>query len=105
MSVSEKLSKDQGGLLSAAETTRYRCIIGALQYMIITRPDISFSANRVCQYLQAPTDEHWEAVKRILRYLKFTHGVGLAIKKSFSVLLSAFSDADWAMNPDDHRST
>lgn len=61
--------------------------------------------NKVCQFLQTPTTAHWSAVKRILRYLKGTLGLGLKIVKSSSNLVSAFSDADWAGSVDDRRST
>lgn len=47
----------------------YRQIVGALQYATITRPDIAFAVNRVCQFMHSPTLPHWQAVKRILRYL------------------------------------
>jgi histone deacetylase 1/2 len=59
------------------------------------RPDISFSVNKVFQYLHAPSTVQWTAVKRILRYIKGTLKVGLTFQKSSSRLLSAFSDADW----------
>ena len=59
----------------------------------------------MCQFLHAPSTVHWTAVKRILRYLKFTMGLGIKIVKSPSMLVSAYSDADWAGCPDDRRST
>lgn len=102
---SDKLSMYSGDSLSAEDTTRYRSVVGALQYLSLTRPDISFCVNRVCQFLSAPTIVHWAAVKRILRYLHATSDLGLCFTKSGSSLLSAFSDADWAGNPDDRRST
>jgi histone deacetylase 1/2 len=71
----------------------------------LTRPDISFSVNKVCQYLHAPTTPHWTAAKRILRYVQGTIQVGLTFQRSSSSLLSAFSDADWAGCLDDRRST
>jgi histone deacetylase 1/2 len=71
----------------------------------LTRPDISFAVNKVCQFLHAPTTSHWAAVKRILRYLKQSTKFGLKIGKSPSLLVSAFSDADWAGCLDDRRST
>jgi hypothetical protein len=61
--------------------------------------------NRVCQFLSAPTTNHWAAVKHILRYLHATSDLGLCITKSGSSFLSAFSNADWAGNPDDRHST
>jgi histone deacetylase 1/2 len=61
--------------------------------------------NKVCQFLHAPTTEHWSAVKRILRYIQDTSKVGITFVRSSSTLLSAFSDADWAGSIDDRRST
>lgn len=43
-------------------------IISGLQYVTITHPKIALSVNRVCQYIHAPRDVHWKAVKCILRY-------------------------------------
>ena len=105
MAVSEKLSIFEGDPLGPQDTSRYRSIVGALQYLTLTRPDISFAVNKVCQFLHKPTTVHWSAVKRILRYLKFTSGIGLRIHRSLSTLVSAFSDADWAGCSDDRRST
>jgi Reverse transcriptase (RNA-dependent DNA polymerase) len=83
----------------------FRSIIGALQYVTITRPDISFAVNRVSQYMHAPTVSHWAAVKRILRYLIGTITHGILISSSSSHSITAFSDSDWAGCPDDRRST
>jgi histone deacetylase 1/2 len=105
LSVSEKLSLTEGEALSSDDSTRYRSIVGALQYITLTRPDIAFSVNKVCQFLHAPTTVHWTAVKRILRYLKGTLSLGLRLSKSGSTMVSAFSDADWAGCLDDRRST
>lgn len=76
-----------------------------LQYLTLTRPDIAFPVNKVCQFLHAPTTHHWAAVKRILRYLKQCTRLGLKLSKSRSMLVSAYSDADWAGSLDDRRST
>jgi histone deacetylase 1/2 len=101
----EKLSREGGDLLSSDDATRYRSIVGALQYLTLTRPDLTFAVNKVCQYLHSPTTTHWTAVKRILLYVKGTSDVGLRIMKSSSMLISGFSDADWAGDIDDRRST
>ena len=105
LSTSEKLSLHEGTLLGENDTTKYRSIVGALQYLTLTRPDISFAVNKVCQFLHASTTVHWEAVKRILRYVKQCTGLGLRIHRSVSTLISAFSDADWASCIDDRKST
>jgi len=70
LSTSEKLSCYDGKLLGAGDATRYRSIVGALQYLTLTRPDLAFAVNKVYQFLHAPTSVHWTAVKRILRYVK-----------------------------------
>jgi histone deacetylase 1/2 len=94
MSSIDKLSVYDGDPLGPKDITEYRSIVGALQYLTLTRPDISFAVNKVCQFLHKPTTVHWSAVKRILRYLQHTIGMGLRIRKSLSTLVSAFSDAD-----------
>jgi hypothetical protein len=103
----EKQRHNDGDHLSSQDTTRYHSVVGALQYLSFTRPDISFSVNRVCQFLSAPTMTHWTAVKRILRYLRATTTTTycLYFTKCGSTLLSAFSDTDWVDNLDDRRST
>lgn len=79
--------------------------MGDLQYLTLTRPDISYSVNKVCQYLHAPRTTYWTAVKRILRYRKSSEGLGFQITKSPSLLVTAYSNADWAEFADDRRST
>jgi histone deacetylase 1/2 len=105
ISTVDKLSIADGVKLGPVDATRYRSMVGALQYLTLTRSDISFAVNKVCQFLHAPTTVHWKAVKRILRYVQGTLGVGLKIRNSVSTTVSAFSDADWAGCVDDRRST
>jgi hypothetical protein len=105
MSATEKFSKTTGKLLDDKSAFSYRSTVGALQYLCLTRPDIAFAVNRVCQFLATPTDVHWSAVKRILRYVKGTINFGLHFQKSSSTELSVYTDADWAGCPDDRRST
>lgn len=81
MSTTEKLSKAEGEAMLPAEVTKYRSTFGVLQYLTLTRPDISYSGNKVCQFLRAPTTQHWTEAKRILRYLKHTSEVGFKIRK------------------------
>ncbi|CAL2227672.1 unnamed protein product [Prunus armeniaca] len=86
------------------DVTEYRSVVGALQYLTITRPDISFAINQVCQFVHQPTTIHWISVKRILHYLKATYFHGLFYKPS-SLCLTTYSDTDYAVDPDDRRST
>lgn len=97
-----KMSKHDGLLLD--DPSEYRSLVGALQYITWTRPEITYSVNQVCQHMQAPTNLHLIATKRILRYLKFTLDYGIVLKKG-RLDVSAFLDADWNGNPDDRRST
>jgi hypothetical protein len=103
--VTEHLSRDSGVPLSDKDALVYRSTVGALQYFTLTRPNLSFAVNKVCQFLSKPTDVQWEAVKRILRFVKGTATTGLLLKRSLSTLLSIFTDADWADCVDDQRST
>nr|KYP61335.1 hypothetical protein KK1_015822 [Cajanus cajan] len=101
----QQLTKD-GTLFD--DPTLYRSIVGALQYATITRPEIAFSVNKVSQFMCLPMEEHWKVVKRILRYLKGTLGHGLLFTPATSTNpfnLTAFTDADWAADPNDNRST
>lgn len=56
------------------DATLYRSYVGALQYLTITRPDLSYAVNQASQFLHAPTDHHFSLVKRILRYAKMKRG-------------------------------
>jgi hypothetical protein len=105
LSSSAKIATHDGVRLSPEDATKYRSIVSALQYLTLTRPDISFSVNKVCQYLQAPTSVHWTAVKQILRFLKHTISFAFVIRRSSSTMVSVFSDADWAGCTDDRKST
>jgi hypothetical protein len=105
LSTFEKLSLTDGSKLVPEDCTRYRSLVGALQYLTLIRPDILFDVNKVCQFLHAPTTVHWSVVKRILCYVHGTIDIRHKIKRSKSMMVSAFSHADWAGCVDDRRST
>ncbi|PKI35921.1 hypothetical protein CRG98_043675 [Punica granatum] len=86
------------------DSSLYRSVVGSLQYLLLTRPDIAYGVNQVCQFMHRPTTTHWTAVKRILRYLKGTITYGLHICPGRISSIHGFFDADWAGNPDDRRS-
>jgi histone deacetylase 1/2 len=88
-----------------SDATHFCQIVGTLQYLTVTRPDICFAVNRVCQFMHAPIDSHWAAMKRILRYLRGTTSHGLHITRSSSFALHGFTDADWASSVEDRKST
>ncbi|KAI5348844.1 hypothetical protein L3X38_001731 [Prunus dulcis] len=90
--------KDDGKPYS--HPAQYRSIVGALQYLTFTRPDIAFSVNQACQFKHNPMESHVVAVKRILRYLKGTIDFGIHFQPGL-LNLQVYSDADLARDPND----
>jgi hypothetical protein len=90
LSSSTKIAAHDGVPLSPEDAIKYRSIVSALQYLTLTRSDISFSVNKVCQYLHAPTLVHWTTVKQILRFLNHTISFAFVIRHSSSTMVSAF---------------
>ena len=79
----------------------YREAIGSLMYAsVATRPDISFAVSTLSQFLENPGEAHWEAVKRIFRYLAGTKGHALTYGGEREEL-TGYTDADGSSQ--DHR--
>ncbi|RVW37753.1 Retrovirus-related Pol polyprotein from transposon RE1 [Vitis vinifera] len=97
-----KFSQDEGDLLD--DPSMYRRMIGKLLYLTITRPDLSFSVNRLSQFLAKPQIPHLHATYHVLQYVKATVGQGLFYSSSSAIELKAFADSDWAACPDTRRS-
>ena len=85
--------------------TDYRRLIGKLQYLAFTRPDLAYVVNKLSQFMHCPQHSHWQAVKRLLRYLKATSMYGLQIRRSSISQLHVYSDSDWAGDVLDRTST
>lgn len=100
---SPKLSSASGQPLDNA--SEYRSLAGALQYLTLTRPDISYATQQACLFMHSPTEAHFQLLKRILQYIRGTTKHGLMIHKSANSDIVAYSDADWAGCPDTRRST
>lgn len=73
-------------------SSKFLWIFGSLQYLSLTCPDISFSTNKLLQFMHRLTQNHWTAVKRLFCYLKqtFIHD----INKANNPILSIFSNAN-----------
>jgi hypothetical protein len=85
--------------------TEYRALVGSLQYLSLTRPDIAFGTNKLAQFMQNPSTMHWLALKRLLRYLAGSCDKGIFISATAPLNFHAYSDADWAGDKDDYIST
>jgi hypothetical protein len=70
-----------------------------------TRPDISFVVGLVAQYMQTPHEIHWKEAKRILCYVRGTVQFEIHYSSRGNPLLVSFTDADWAGDPNDWKST
>jgi len=87
-----KLSTEQGNVLTNPES--YRRVIDRLLYLTLTRPDISYAVQHLSQFLQQPTDSHYQSAMYVLRYLKGTLNKGLLYPKDNIFQLTTYSDAD-----------
>jgi hypothetical protein len=87
------------------DSTQYRSLAGALQYLTFTRPDITYVVQQIYLYMHDPREPHLAALKRILRYLQGTLSFGFTLHHSPPADLVVYTDADWAGCPETHRST
>ena len=88
-----------------ANPTAYRSLVGALQYLTFTRPDLTYVVQQICLHMHDPRESHLAALKRLLRYVRGTVNFGLVLHRSPSAELVVYTDADWAGYPDTRRST
>ena len=103
MVTNTKLGINPSGQL--VNITLYRSIIGCLLYLTASCPDISFNVG-VCARFQAnPKMSHLATVKRIIKYVSGTSDFGLFYSKESNVFLVGYSDANWASNANDRKST
>ena len=100
---SSSLTQSSGSPLSYP--TKHITVVGSLQYLSLSCQDVSFAVNKMSQFMHASTDEHWNIVKPILRYLCGTLNDGLLLHNNLPLSLHALSNADWVGNKDDYSST
>ena len=103
MATNGHLDLDEGG--NPVDQKFYHSMIGSLLYLTAPRPDIMFSVCMCAQFQAAPRECHLIAVKKILRYLKFTPNIGLWYSKGVHFDLVGFSDSDYAGCKVDRKST
>jgi hypothetical protein len=98
-----KLSKNGEGRL--IDSTKFRSLVGNLMYLTATRPDIMYAVSLVSRFMEKPHSNHWEAAKRILRYIKGTVDYGIFYEANVPVKLIGYTDSDLAGSIDDCKST
>ena len=97
-----KLSAIEGPLFH--NPTLYRSLVGKLNFLTNTRPDLAYSVQTLSQFLQAPKISHFSALQHVLHYVHNTSSQGILLKASDKLLLQAFSDSDWGACIDTRRS-
>ena len=96
------LSKNNGKSISQQ---KYAQTIGSLMYVMnCTRPDITYAVSKLSRYTSNPGLDHWKAIVRVLRYLKYTQNYGLHYSK-YPVVLEGYCDANWISDTKDSKST
>ncbi|XP_074299935.1 uncharacterized protein LOC141631120 [Silene latifolia] len=88
-----------------ADASLYKSLVGALQYLTFTCPNIAYVVQQICLFMHDPREEHWSALKRITRYVKGTTSLGLHIGPSSTSTITTYTDADCGGCPDTRRST
>ncbi|GKF79344.1 hypothetical protein Tco_0234912, partial [Tanacetum coccineum] len=102
MDTSEKLMPNNGQAVSQLE---YSMMIGCLMYAITcTRPDIAFVVGKLSSYTNNPGTQHWQAIQRVLNYLKKTMDFRLTYI-GYPSVLEGYTDARWISNIEDNSST
>ena len=96
-----KLSVDQGDPYSDA--TNYRCLVGKLNFLTNTRPDLSYTVQTLSQYMHSPTVLNYKALLHALHYVGCTSGQGILLRASDTLSLQAFSDSEWGACSDTRR--
>ena len=103
MSPNVKLTVDLLG--KSVDLSLYRSMIGNLLYLTASRPDISYNVGVCARYQAHPKESHMTTLKRIIKYVTTTADFGVWYSKDTNDVLAGYSDADWAGNTDDRKST
>ena len=84
----------------------YQSAFGSLMYLLVgTRPDITYTVSNLARFSSKSTTDHWNAVKKVMRYLRGTTKLGIHYFSECSKELIGYSDADWGGDINDRKST
>ena len=103
MSLNIKLTIELLG--KSVDSSLYRSMIGSLLYLTASRPDINYSVGVCAGYQANPKESHMIVLKRIIKYVKSTADFGVWYSKDINDVLARYSNANWAGNADDRKST
>ena len=103
MAANAKLTNNPSS--ESVDVTLYRSMIGCLLYLTARHPDIAFSVGVYSRFQSNPKVSHLNAVKRIIKYVSGTCDYGLFYTKESNMSLARYSNADWAGNANDRKST
>ena len=94
----ERLKLTKASTVAKVDATLYQSIIDGLRYLVHTRPNIALAVGYVSRFMEDRREDHWAAVKRLLRYIKGTMNHGIVFPKTGGsrLQLTVFSDADMA---------
>jgi hypothetical protein len=100
--VNSQLKKNRG---DPVDQTQYAQIIGSLLHLMnFSRPDIAYAVGRLSRYTHSPNQDHWEALVKVMKYLRGTMNFGL-VYSGFPVVLEGYSDANWISDSEETKST
>ncbi|XP_013594651.1 PREDICTED: uncharacterized mitochondrial protein AtMg00810-like [Brassica oleracea var. oleracea] len=103
MEMNHRLLADKSPL--CVNPVKFRRVVGRLVYLTITRPYLSYAVHLLSQVMHEPREAHWEAVMRVLRYLKGSPGQGIMLRSDSDLKIRAYCDSDYNSCPLTKRSS
>jgi hypothetical protein len=102
VAIGSKLSIEQNEM--DFDSTIFRKLVGSLIYLTVTRPDIMYGVSLISRFMDTLKNSHWQAGKRLLRYIVETMNHGILYSTSNNLQLVGYTDSDFAGSIDDRKS-